>query len=269
MTDTATFDPTHELVTSYLFQPIVLAGLRLLFAIFSLATILTTLIWQGVNGNGADAYFSYFTNLTLVGICAYFFASGVQTYAFAKSLENSGRDELAAGYPLQRWPRVFQYLHVLLYATIATFPIIVTVVYWTLLGGSESFSTTFSSYSNIAKHAFNSVFCVFEIALTNVGPLRWIDLPATIAILAGYVGVAYITYRTQHIYTYSFLDPKKQGNLVAAYIVGIAVGQAVVFSIVWGLIKLRVLLVQRRSGTEAEGSQSVMESEKSKSDLES
>ena len=99
----------------------------------------------------------------------------------------------------------------------ASSAIIVTVVYWALLGGSDSFSTTFScmqmllafndmtliphpAYSNITKHALNSFFCVFEVAFTNVGPLRWIDLPATILILAGYVGVAYITYHTQHFY---------------------------------------------------------------------
>ncbi|TEB24544.1 hypothetical protein FA13DRAFT_1766001 [Coprinellus micaceus] len=267
MTDPTTFDQKHELVTSYLFKPIVLAGLRLLFAVFTLATILATLIWQGVH-RGAEScvptllYFSFFTNLTYIGICAYMFASGVQTYAFAQSLKKGGGDKSTPSYPLQRWPKVLQHLHVLLYATIATFPIIVTVVYWALLGGSDSFSTMFSSYSNITKHALNSFFCVFEIALTNVGPLRWIDLPATILILAGYVGVAYITYHTQHFYPYSFLDPKEQGKLVAAYIVGIAVGQVVVFVIVWGLIKLRVHLVQRSKSSPD------VQSEKPKSDLE-
>lgn len=61
---------------------------------------------------------------------------------------------------------------------------------------------------------------------------------------------------------YSFLDPKEQGKLIAAYIVGIAVGQVVVFVIVWGLIKLRVHLVQRRKSSPD------VQSEKSKSDLE-
>ncbi|KAJ2925879.1 hypothetical protein H1R20_g11212, partial [Candolleomyces eurysporus] len=42
---------------------------------------------------------------------------------------------------------------------------------------------------------------------------------------------------------YSFLDPKRQGAKLAAYIVGIAVGQVVVFVAAWGLIKLREHLV--------------------------
>jgi len=58
-------------------------------------------------------YFSYFTNLTYIGLCAYFFASGVQTAAYAS--------EKGRGYPLQRWPRVLQVLHVLLHSTIITY----------------------------------------------------------------------------------------------------------------------------------------------------
>ena len=45
---------------------------------------------------------------------------------------------------------------------------------------------------------------------------------------------------------YSFLDPNTQGKLLAAYIVGIAVGQCIIFSIVNGAIYLREWIVQRR-----------------------
>jgi len=50
-----------------------------------------------------------------------------------------------------------------------------------------------------------------------------------------YLGVAYITHATQGFYTYSFLDPQKEHGLLAAYIVGIAVGECIVFAIIWGL----------------------------------
>ena len=42
---------------------------------------------------------------------------------------------------------------------------------------------------------------IFEIALTNVGPLPWIDMLATVVVLGGYLGIAYITYATQGIYS--------------------------------------------------------------------
>ena len=46
---------------------------------------------------------------------------------------------------------------------------------------------------------------IFEITLTNVGPLPWMDLLATVIILLGYLGIAYITHATQGIYsTYFF-----------------------------------------------------------------
>jgi hypothetical protein len=38
---------------------------------------------------------------------------------------------------------------------------------------------------------------------------------------------------------YSFLDPKKQGGLLAAYIVGIAAAGVIIFAIVWGICWVR------------------------------
>jgi hypothetical protein len=58
-------------------------------------------------------YFSYFTTLTYIGLCAYFFALGVQTLVYACGNRR--------GYPLQRWPKFLQFLHVLLHATIVTY----------------------------------------------------------------------------------------------------------------------------------------------------
>lgn len=57
------------------------------------------------------------------------------------------------------------------------------------------------AWSNISKHALNSVFALFEIIFTNVPPMPWVDLPATIIILAAYLGVAYITHATQGFYS--------------------------------------------------------------------
>ncbi|KAJ2916891.1 hypothetical protein MD484_g3492, partial [Candolleomyces efflorescens] len=246
---TPKFDPEYKFVTSYAFSPTILAGIRLLLALFTLVTLLFTLIWQGVKEDDAETYFSYFTNLTFIGLCAYFFASGVQTYAYSRSCNKGSASPDLPTYPLQRWHRVLQYLHVLLYTTIATFPIIVTVVYWALLASSSSFKPAFNAYSNVSKHALNSVFALFEVLLTNAGPLPWLDLPVTIVLLGGYLGVAYITHATQGFYPYSFLDPKRQGAKLAAYIIGIAVGQVVVFVAVWGIIKLREHLVSKKKAS--------------------
>ncbi|CCO33562.1 hypothetical protein BN14_09591 [Rhizoctonia solani AG-1 IB] len=85
----------------------------------------------------------------------------------------------------------------------------------------------------------NSGFALFEVLFTRAGPMPWSHIPFLILLLAGYLGVAYITYATQGFYTYSFLDPQKQGALLAAYIVGIAAAAVIIFTIVWCICWVR------------------------------
>lgn len=74
-----------------------------------------------IEGDSSDirypSFFSYFTNLTFIGTCSYFFAAGVQTFFFARKHRVGSGEE----YPLQEWPRLLQYLHVLLSSTVMTF----------------------------------------------------------------------------------------------------------------------------------------------------
>ncbi|KIM34877.1 hypothetical protein M413DRAFT_47246, partial [Hebeloma cylindrosporum] len=235
------YDRQFNLVTSHVLSPFLLAGTRLLIAVYVLVALIYMLVGASSSETDIDSFFSYFTNLTYIGICAYFFASGIQTLLYALKKSKTGEE----GYPLQQWPRILRYLHILLLSTVVTYPFLVTIVYWILLASSSTFATPYSAWSNISKHALNSVFAAFEIALSNIEPLPWIDLPVTIVILAGYLGVAYITHATQGIYTYSFLDPKKQGKKLAVYIIGIAIGQVVIFCIVVGILHLRKRLTKR------------------------
>ncbi|KAF7348776.1 hypothetical protein MVEN_01397100 [Mycena venus] len=230
-----TFDPQHKFVSSPVVSPSILAGIRCLLALYALVTICTVLGFDVASGDG-KSFLSYFTQLSYIGLVAYYWAAAVQTFFFARY----GR------YPLRRWPRPLQGLHVLLQSTITTFPFIVTVVYWALLASAdETFDTVLSSWENISIHALNSPFALFEILLTNAPPAPWLTLPFHILILGGYIGVAYITHATQGFYTYSFLDPTKQHGLVAAYIIGIGVGDVVVFALARGVVVLRQRLAIR------------------------
>jgi len=112
---------------------------------------------------GTCSYFSYFTHLSYIGLCAYFCAAGVQTFFYARS---------GKGYPLQSWPRALQYLHVLLYSTIVTYreypndyilrrqsllnwitpAILVTLVFWILLSDSSTFETAYSCQSSLSSY---------------------------------------------------------------------------------------------------------------------
>ena len=49
----------------------------------------------------------------------------------------------------------------------------------------------------------NTGYALFEILLTNAGPSPWWHLPVCIAMLACYLGVAYITHATQGFYSTS------------------------------------------------------------------
>ncbi|KIJ64026.1 hypothetical protein HYDPIDRAFT_28920 [Hydnomerulius pinastri MD-312] len=233
------FDPTFKFVTSPVFSPSVLGALRLLLAVYTLVTTITVLAFESVVYHDSKSFLSYFTDLSYIGLVAYFWASSVQTIAFALRGQT--------GYPLQSWPRILQLLHVFLYSSIVVFPIIVTVVFWSLLASPSTFQSRYSAWSNISQHAMNSGFALFEILLTHAGPSPWSHLVPVFILLACYLGVAYITYATQGFYTYGFLNPAKEHGLLAAYIVGIAIGYCVVFTVVKGICLLRWRLSLRYS----------------------
>lgn len=233
------FDGHYSLVTSNVFKnPYVLAVLRLLIGCYTAFVLLFSIIWDEVKYHTGKAYFSYFTHLTYIGICAYAFAAGVQTLLYART----GRQS----YPLQRWHRLLQTGHVILLSSVVTLPIIVTLVYWALLAGPSSFAEPVQGWTTVSVHAFNAVVALFEILFTNIPVLPWIALVPNILILALYVCVAYITFETQGFYVYPFLNPASQGAKLAIYVVGIPLAECVVFCIVQGALVLRQRLTGRQ-----------------------
>ncbi|KAJ7155070.1 hypothetical protein C8R46DRAFT_960198 [Mycena filopes] len=205
------FDPRNKFVSSPLFSPAVLAAIRILIALYALCTIITVLVFTVQEGAGRS-FLSYFTELSYIGLTAYYCAAAVQSFFYARY----GR------YLLRRWPRPLQALHVLLQSTITSFPFLVTIVYWALLSSPETFATTRSSWQNISVHALNSLFALIELLLTNAPPAPWLFIPVHILLLAAYLGVAYLTHAEQGFYPYSFLAPSSGPGILAAYILGSA-----------------------------------------------
>lgn len=78
--------------------------------------------------------------------------------------------------------------------------------------------------------------------------MPWVHIVWLILLLAGYLGVAFITLATQGWYTYSFLDHDEVGGrgIVAAYVAGILVGTIIVFCIVWGIVWIRRWLTEKK-----------------------
>ncbi|KAK7036133.1 hypothetical protein R3P38DRAFT_3312010 [Favolaschia claudopus] len=231
------FDAGHALVTSPFFSPRVLAAIRLAVACYTFVTLAVAIIWGIVVDKDAAGFFSYFTHLTYCGICGYFLASGLHTALYARRGQRS--------YPLQRWPKPWRFLHLLLLSTITVFPILVSIVFWGLIAKPSTFDSRFDTWSAISVHLLNSVFALFEILLTNTPASAWIFLPFGIFFLACYVGVIYVTYATQGFYAYSFMNPSHGAVRLALYIAGIGVAECVLFSIVHGVVLLRQRGVKR------------------------
>ncbi|KAJ6561369.1 hypothetical protein B0H10DRAFT_2117323 [Mycena sp. CBHHK59/15] len=226
------FDTAHQLVTSPFFSSRVLAGIRLSVAVYTLVTLVFSIVWGVVVQKNAAGFFSYFTHLTYSGICGYFFAAGVQTALYVRYGQKS--------YPLQKWAKPWRFLHLTLLSTINAFPILVSIVFWGILASSSTFDSRFDAWSAISVHALNSVFALFEIFFTNTPAPAWILLPFSLLMLIGYVGIVYITYATQaFMVPYSFMNPNGHPGRLALYIIGIGVAECIIFSVVHGIIVLR------------------------------
>lgn len=177
--------------------------------------------------------------LTYWGLAFYNLTAAVHTFTYART-----------GTPLlDRFPRALQALHSFYYTTIVVYPFIVTAVYWGLIYPGVWFAVEFEAFSNTSQHGLNSVFAFFEIVVPRTPAPLWIHAWWVVFVLALYLSLAYVTYATKGFYTYTFLDIQSQGSAItAAYIVGIAVGSVIVFSIVKGAIHLRLWLTERKAG---------------------
>jgi len=119
---TASLPEAHRFSTSWLLPTPILAGLRLLIALYIFSTLSTTLGIEGVqwhNPSLAGTQFTYFTILTYWGLGFYFLVSGIHSAMTAvrgKSLlQNTG-----SVYAVARWA------HAGYYASVTVFPFIVT-----------------------------------------------------------------------------------------------------------------------------------------------
>jgi len=217
-------------------------------------------------------YYLSFPYRTYWGLAFYFLFSGLHTLSYARTGVSW----------LQRWPRALQALHAIFHSTIITLPFLVTIVFWTVLYTNPFFPVRLEAWSNvrphrpilplapsshpspplllfsprqiyspnspyqITEHALNSLFALLEILLPSTPTPPLLHLPFIVFLLALYLGLAYLTRKTQGFYPYGFLNPSNGKGKVAGYIIGIAVAACVIFGVVWGLIWVRRRLTGAR-----------------------
>jgi hypothetical protein len=111
------FDPTNRFQTSSFVSPVVLACLRLLTACYSFSALFYRIGHSAAfdHSEKSRKSFSYFTNLSYWGIACYFAVAAFHTGVYA----------LRGRAPLQKWGKVLQWLHSLLYTTVVTLPFLV------------------------------------------------------------------------------------------------------------------------------------------------
>lgn len=144
------FDPTFRFTTSWLLPPYLLASLRLFFALYAFITIFAIFAWDDSHHLTLTARrsFSYFTNLTYWGLAFYFLFSALHTYSYART----GKAWLRS------WPRPLQAAHAVLYTTIVTYPLLVTLVFWAILYRNPWFPLVEEGWSNVGY-----AFCVSDL----------------------------------------------------------------------------------------------------------
>ncbi|KAH7156566.1 hypothetical protein EDB81DRAFT_395366 [Dactylonectria macrodidyma] len=241
------WDTSNRFETSWLLSPWLLFACRALIALYAFVTRFFIIGWTCTHDSlgGCAAVrlsFSYFTILTYWGIAFYFLVASIHTLTYA-----------IRGRPLlDSFPRPLQALHALFYSTIVTYPFLVTIVYWVVLYDGPWFTVEFTAWSNVSQHGLNSLFALFEIFVPRTNPPLWVHIPWLILILALYLALAFVTYATQGVYVYNFLDYKEVNGrgIVAAYVFGIAVGIVIIFCVVWGLIRLRKWVTETKLGME-------------------
>ncbi|KAK7744093.1 hypothetical protein SLS53_003611 [Cytospora paraplurivora] len=240
------WDPSHRYETSWLLPPYVLCAFRAMFGLYGIVVELFIAGWycthpdQGGCAVAGDNY-SYFTILTYWGLAFYNLTAALHTFTYART---GGGAAL-----LDRLPRPLQALHALYYTTVTTYPFIVTAVYWGVIYSGPWFADEFEGWSNTSQHALNSAFALFELVVPRTPAPPWVHMFWVVIVLALYLALAYLTHYTKGFYTYSFLDIRAQGSgLTAAWIIAIAVVGCLVFSIVKGLIHLRLWLTEKKGG---------------------
>lgn len=123
--------PAHRFVISPFLSLTVVCALRLLLTTY---TALTLIIALSLRGDASRTTFSYFTWLSYWGLLGYFVAASIY------SLLSRARPERQAGWSLLALPRPLQAAHYLLFSSIRVYPVLVMVIFWSILAGGNVFS---------------------------------------------------------------------------------------------------------------------------------
>lgn len=217
------FSPRY--MTSPQMSPSTLGYCRLTIGSYALLVIVVNLIYSGIH-QGLQLWFSYYTHISFVALCFYFFFAGAHSLIFAKHGLSKG---------LARWPKFLQLAHMVLQHTVCTYAFVVTVVFWLALSDGALSNGPYSAWMNISVHTLNSVFALFDIFSSRI-VAKWTQIIGSIFLIGLYIPVVYITFGTTGKYVYWFFGAQASWQVAAA--VGMIAAATILANFIVQLLEL-------------------------------
>lgn len=153
--------------------------------------------------------------------------------------------EIGSRYPRSWLSRSFsrplQVCHTLLVSTVSSFPLVVLVIFWSVLRGPAPLGDPYSAFANIGKHTLNYVLTMIDLVVLSRTPLRpWWHLVFLVSMLALYIGIVSITYQRYHVWVYGFFNVQQFGlPLVVCFCLLLGCFTVASFCLTQGLMLLR------------------------------
>ncbi|XP_070570428.1 protein rolling stone-like [Ptychodera flava] len=237
----------------------VFALYRLLVASYFFGILVTYLTRSMASGLGGDT-FLFLTNWGFILVTLYLFVAATGTmyryfiYRRAPPTTSSATDYEAADEtsPLTEsgmarcleTPWYFK-LSWLLFNVSALTALVITLVYWPALSGSNT-GIPFALDFHI--HALNSVVIVLELLFASM-PIRYLHVFYVIALGIVYILATVIAYYTGwknpfdgESYVYPFLDYSEKPGLAAVSVIAIVIGAFLLQLVLWAIFKLKLRL---------------------------
>ncbi|CAB5368013.1 unnamed protein product [Rhizophagus irregularis] len=227
---------SEKSVTSWFISPKILLIIRGIIALYAWIILIGQFVNSATYG-GAGDFFKFFTNLSFVGLTAYF------TTAFYHSYRYVTKNNKPVSF--QNQPNILNWLFWLLYHTMTHFSTVIVLTYWLFLSRNFIFAKPqpFRWWLNVSVHGLNFLFAIIEIFLNRqIIVVSFVILSLIIQIL--YMFVVFINYAVTSMWIYGFADFTK-GSITAIWYIGLIIGYIIIFFLVYGVHLLRDFLGRR------------------------
>ncbi|KAK3839021.1 MAG: hypothetical protein J3R72DRAFT_447974 [Linnemannia gamsii] len=159
-----------------------------------------------------------FTNLSNIGLTAYYLAATYHSHSFVK---NKTLSSLTA----QHW--FLTSALSLLYASVVVFHIVVPAIYWGMLFDPNNTMDTLNQYVDYSHHGADFA-CILVEMIFNRMELPWVGVLGPLLMIILYMFLAWVYFAARGEWLYGFLDWSK-GGIAAGWYIGLLIIFALLF----------------------------------------